>query len=221
MAKIYKKQHMNVQTDQDVLNKHGQWAKSWTITTEELSIQNHTRSGALWADVQKRCKVGGRTQVSNPTYIGCENKFTDFHSFSCWAQEQYGYLSRNDNGKFWSLDKDIIQPFNKVYSEHTCCFVPAKLNTLLLYNNGGRTELPMGVSKHHYQECFIALCVGEYLGVYKDPFEGHRAWQKARIKTFDNALSEFSFMPTKVLEGLERHKNLIIDDYENHRETIR
>lgn len=221
MVRTIEKQHINIQTDQDVLNKHGLWAKSWTITTEEFSIQNHTRSGALWADVRKRCNAGGRTQTNNPTYIGCENKFGDFHSFSCWAQGQYGYLLRNDNGKFWSLDKDIIQPFNKAYSEKTCCFVPAKLNTLLLYNTGMRTDLPLGICKHRQQKSFIAMCVGEYLGVYKDPMEAHRAWQKARIKTFENALIEFSFMPFKVLEGIVRHRDLIADDYANYKETIR
>lgn len=68
-----------------------------------------------------------------------EASWNNFANFYAWAKEQKGH----DLG--FELDKDILYKGNKIYSAHTCCFVPAIINTVLLINPGSRNKTPVGV----------------------------------------------------------------------------
>jgi hypothetical protein len=82
-----------------------------------------------------------------PTYVGCSasENFKDYQFFAKWCNMQKGFNLRDENGKVWQLDKDLLVPGNKVYSEDTCVFLPPKLNYILLDCGKARGILPVGV----------------------------------------------------------------------------
>ena len=51
---------------------------------------------------------------------------------------QIGFNSLDEEGRCFHLDKDILVKGNKLYSEDTCSFVPAEINTLFCKANKTR-----------------------------------------------------------------------------------
>lgn len=95
----------------------------------------------LWCNMLKRC-YNPKTQEKCPTYKSCQvsENFKTFSKFKAWCEQQTGY-----GKKGWHLDKDILVKGNKVYSEDTCCFVPAEINTLITTAKVSRGSLPIGM----------------------------------------------------------------------------
>lgn len=66
-----------------------------------------------------------------PTYkiVTVCDEWHNFQNFAQWVENNYNSTTM----KGWSLDKDLLSESNKVYSSETCCFLPQRLNTLLIY----------------------------------------------------------------------------------------
>lgn len=105
-----------------------------------------TKEYQLWCGLLERC-FDEKFQKKHPTYKGCEvsDNFKYFPYFKDWCSEQIGFNFKDEKGKSFDLDKDILVKGNKLYSESTCLFVPREVNTLLTKNNMVRGELPVGV----------------------------------------------------------------------------
>lgn len=90
-----------------------------------------TRESCLFYSMHSRCKVGGSYQKKNPSYIGvtASDNFKDFQFFADWCNKSVGWNYTDDHGKHFSLDKDILIPGNRQYSEVACVFVPQRINT--------------------------------------------------------------------------------------------
>lgn len=93
-----------------------------------------------WRNMLHRC-YSERVQLVSPTYIGCKvsEKWLNFQNFAEWFEN---YPNRQ---KGWHVDKDILIPGNKIYSEDTCCLVPQAINKLLLKADSVRGKYPIGV----------------------------------------------------------------------------
>jgi len=186
----------------------------------------HTRSGVLWRSLLGRVKENGCEQRHRNTYAGCSNNFEDFNSFAIWCNSQIGYMEQDVNGKFWSLDKDITLPLNKIYSEETCAFVPIELNSLVTYSSKTRGDNPLGVHFDKREGCYVAQGSAnrtrKFLGYFECKMDAHKAYQAHKISKFAEAVEKYSgIVDIKVIKGLELHRNLFIVDLENNRETIR
>lgn len=169
----------------DVKNEEGLWIRSYTtLDAEGEKVSNRTRSGCLWQEIQKRCSPAH--WLRHPSYTGCKNKFKSFQDFAQWCQGQYGYLSKEQNGYFWSIDKDMLIPGNKDYSSDACMFVPGWINSLTTDNAKGRGDFPLGVSWHTGRcifNSYINLEKGLVaLGRYTSAEMAHKAWQKAKCE---------------------------------------
>lgn len=217
-----KKRLTHVSNVPDFKDENGKWVMSHCPIPYE---KHTTRAGLLWNSINLRCKVGGAFQKKRPTYIGTTNGFSNFQEFAEWCQDQYGYLNKEENGKYWAIDKDLTEYGNLVYSPDKCLFVPNWINTLLTASDAARGEWPLGVCWHKQHKKFIALCRdgkrGQHLGYFKDPFEAHIAWQKAKIKVMEDALvndeelRDHSRLTIIVEQNLQRLK----DDVHNEVET--
>lgn len=90
--------------------------------------RKHTKEYIAWYNMMDRC-YNEKTLEKHPTYREC---YVD-ESLHCYAyfldhiHEIDGYELLNDNDKI-ELDKDIKCAGNKVYSLHTCTFVPKRDN---------------------------------------------------------------------------------------------
>ena len=95
----------------------------------------------VWADMLKRC-YDPKEHARYPGYAGCttSDNFRYYEYFYEWCHNQIGF-----NNSSWHLDKDLLFKGNKVYSEDTCVFLPAEINTALTSANTIRGELPIGV----------------------------------------------------------------------------
>lgn len=204
----------------DVRDEAGLWKGDWCSN----GIKYQPRASVLWVSLNTRVRMYGR-------YSGSVNEFQDYQTFATWAQDQPNYMNKEANGKFWAMDKDIIKPFNKAYSEDTCCFIPSALNSLLCPSSRKRGDAPLGV---HWDKA-----VGYYkaqmssgtrpdgnktrihLGISADPMECHRMWQAEKVKQILQAREDHNYLPENVLHGLWLHAMIIQSDLDNGVETVR
>ena len=209
---------MQISNLPDIRDVNGKWIRSYRLN----GIQHVTRSGVLWANILNRC---GRNSYSTsfPSYYTCINGFTDFNSFAEWCQNQQGYLEKELNGRFWSIDKDILVPNNKTYSETTCCFVPNELNNILTYVKIG--NLPIGVSAVKGSNKFRARCsiggLRKDLGTYDTSELAHRAWQERKIEVIYALIQKHRNVQKDVLDALDKHAKMIENDISLNKETLR
>lgn len=198
---------------------------AWQSAYVENEIYHSTRGFNLWNGMKSR--INAQTK-RNSSYSDSNILFDGFQSFMNWCHKEDGYLSREPNGNYWSLDKDIIVPFNKDYSPDTCCFVPIKVNTLLTARTKDRGNLPLGVSEDKGRgDCPIkyrAFCSadGKQLSLGRSwcKMEAHKLWQNAKIEQLMRVSLDES-LPYKARKGLIKHADLIRSDLENNIETVR
>ena len=95
-----------------------------------------------WDDMLNRC-YGDRE--SNPSYEGCtvHKDWHNFQNFAAWFESNYPLDCREK----LVLDKDILVPGNKIYSEKTCCLIPQLIN--YQFKETKRGDLPIGIGKKH------------------------------------------------------------------------
>lgn len=111
-----------------------------------------------------------------PSYAGCSvaREWLTFSKFREWM------MSQDWNGK--ALDKDILQPGNKIYSDYYCVFVSRELNNFILDQPSRRGDYPLGVSLHKRTNTLRADCMNpftkrqESLGHFSCVDSAHEAW---------------------------------------------
>lgn len=137
----------------------------------------------LWDNMISRCKVGGSHQTREPSYIGCSihPDFIKFQDFAEWCHNQIGFGVEG-----YQLDKDILVQNNKVYGPDTCCFVPQKLNKLLVHRRSNRGEFPTGVCycklTDQYKSRITIDGKGIHIGLFKTPDQAESAYKIAKFK---------------------------------------
>ena len=132
---------------------------------------------AKWTHMIERC-YSNLCHPKQQTYIGCSvsKEWLLFTRFRAWMirQEWEGL----------TLDKDIINPGNKIYGPETCCFVSQSINKLLCNSEGSRGDYPIGVSLHKSSGKFRAMVringKQKYLGLFDTPEQASAAYLKAK-----------------------------------------
>lgn len=139
----------------------------------------HIESYAAWKNMLKRC-YDLKWQGRNKTYEGCivSSEWLTFSNFKRWFDSRY--LSG------WQIDKDLLDPGNKLYSSETCLFVPKSLNSFLTAHDSARGPYPLGVHYHKKKRKFISqISVNgsrEQIGAYNSPAEAHEAWFNRKME---------------------------------------
>ena len=98
-----------------------------------------------WTNMLKR-SYDIQTKNSQPAYkhtVVCK-EWHNFQNFAEWCNNQKGFGSKDENGRFYQLDKDLICLGSKVYSPETCCFVPQWIN-LVVSKRVSKRSHPTGV----------------------------------------------------------------------------
>ena len=140
-----------------------------------------TKEYELWRDMLKRC-YSDKYQKKYPTYKGCEvsDNFKSYEYFYEWCNKQIGFGMAD-----FELDKDLLIKGNKVYSENTCVFIPAEINSLLTKCTASRGAYLIGVCWHKRDKVFMAT-VGkskgkrEHLGYFKTELEAFNAYKEVK-----------------------------------------
>lgn len=140
-----------------------------------------TKEYTLWNSMLMRC-YGNTHKKKRQTYIGCEvsDNFKSYEYFYEWCHNQIGF-----GNKDWQLDKDLLIKGNKVYSENTCVFIPAEINTLLVKSDKIRGEYLIGVCWNKTNKAFkaqVSKSKGkqEHLGYFNTELEAFNAYKQAK-----------------------------------------
>ena len=140
-----------------------------------------TEEYVLWCHMLTRC-YSDDFKKKNQAYEGCKcsENFKSYEYFYEWCNKQTGF---GVDG--FELDKDLLIKGNKVYSESTCVFLPAKINLTLIKSTASRGEYLIGVSWSKKGGAFVAR-VGknkgkqEHLGSFKTEIEAFNAYKEAK-----------------------------------------
>ncbi len=172
-----------------------------------------SRIYSLWANMLQRC-YSAVYQDKHPTYLGCSvsENFKNFQYFAEWCSNQIGFDSTG-----WQLDKDIVFKGNKLYSEHTCFFIPRILNLFLNKSNSIRGDCPIGVHFDKSRGKFLAYChtkstVMKNLGRYDTKEEAFQAYKTAKESLAKQLAKEYEgLVHPKVIEALNKYVVEITD----------
>lgn len=153
-----------------------------------------TKEYRLWTNMLERCTQ--KFWSKSPTYTGvaCSDNFKSYTFFYEWCHKQFGFGNKDDKGRLWQLDKDLLIRGNKVYSETTCVFVPQNINSLLTRSEAKRGKYLIGVCWDKQQSRFGAYCkdgkgkkinLGKH-STEKEAFLAYKTFKEALIKEFAN-----------------------------------
>lgn len=154
---------------------HGHGVNDYNGTTKLAG--KHKPFYRAWASMLRRC-YSAKLHAKRPTYISCTvcAEWLSLSSFKAWYDDNYV------DG--WQLDKDLLNPSNKVYSPGACRYIPSDLNKLLLDNGAKRGVYPQGVYFDKQAGKFKAqVSVNgkpEHLGLFPTPELASAAYKKAK-----------------------------------------
>lgn len=121
-----------------------------------------------------------------PTYkdVTVCSEWLNFQNFAEWCSSQPFFNARDEKGRVYQLDKDLLCKGNKTYSPETCCFVPSEINGLLIKNDKDRGEYSIGVhpNKTHTRFRSHVNHSGKLqsLGSFDTPEQAFQAYKKAK-----------------------------------------
>lgn len=146
-----------------------------------------------WKDVLRRVTSKAYHNY-RPTYSrsSFEDNWKYFSRFRLWMSSQ-----------IWEglhLDKDILFPGNKEYSERTCAFVPFYINHLVRPEIAKGESLPLGVAvekryvklKKRYRSQIGVDGIRINLGSFETTELAHKAWQEAKANQIEKAVSRYA-----------------------------
>lgn len=147
----------------------------------------------IWVRMLDRCYseklVGQQTTYRDCTVSDC---FKYYPFFKEWCNNQIGFNSKDENGRCFALDKDLLVKGNRIYSPDTCCFVPQEINNLLTIKKSTRDTLPISVKNTKSGRFLVAFRrnkITTNLGRYDTPeeaFEVYKQVKEAYIKEVAN-----------------------------------
>ena len=148
----------------------------------EYNWVNHKVAYQTWVDVLKRVYVEKKSRTSYLNVSVCYD-WLNFQNFAEWFYEQEFSETKDENGKRYDLDKDILVKGSKTYSPETCCFVPNEINCLFIRNKRIRGNLPIGVTKDgKYFMARLSKGLGnrKFLGSFKTETEAFLAYKQSK-----------------------------------------
>ena len=178
--------------------------------------RDYKRSYVLWTSMLTRsyCKIYEKRQPRYKDVTVCE-AWLNFQNFAAWCETQEFFNDKDDKGKSYQLDKDILVKGNKVYSPETCCFVPSYINSLVLSANRKRGVYPVGVHKrknHFGASMSIEGSGSQNLGSFESPEEAFQVYKKAKENNIKCAAEKYKdFISHKLYEALCKYEVEITD----------
>ena len=124
------------------------------------------------------------TRKPSYLYVTVCDEWYNFQNFAGWCETQKFFNAKDDNGKTYQLDKDILAKDSKVYSPETCCFVPSEINNQFVLRQKARGKYPIGVSynksRNKFESQITRYGKGTTLGMFGTPEEAFYCYKEAR-----------------------------------------
>lgn len=167
----------------------------------------------LWTSMLER-SCCPKFKVKHSTYedVTVCAEWLDFQNFAEWCNGQKHFNSKDEYGKAYHLDKDIIcsGSGNKTYSPDTCRFIPQRLNKLLSTRNKLRGEYPLGVCYNKRASLYVAAIrvngKARHIGYFKDEQSAFQAYKEAKESYIKKVAEEyFNLIDEDVYDALLRY----------------
>lgn len=166
----------------------------------------------LWIRLLQRSYSAEHTE-RRPSYEGvtvCE-EWLNFQNFAEWCYRQEFFNAKDDKGRSYHLDKDILLKGNKTYSPETCCFVPRDINNLIMLQKSRRGKLPIGVCFNKQAGNFKVILnirgKANHVGHFDTVDEAFQAYKKAKEAYVVDCANEFKGrFDDKVYQALLNYK---------------
>ena len=177
----------------------------------------HKKEFKIWYNMLMRC-YDPKYQEERSTYKGCkvEDYLLNFQNMCEWLEKNCYEIS----GERMELDKDILCKGNKVYSRHTCIFVPQRINSLLTKSDNSRGDNPIGVdqlpSGNYIVQCNNEFGKSVYLGTYLTKEEAFQVYKQHKEKVIKKVIDSYkSKIPepfySKLREAIYNYKIEVTD----------
>ena len=159
-----------------------------------------------WHSMLNRC-YSNKYHERQPTYKDCYvcDEWLTFSVFKAWMINQD--WENND------LDKDIINPGNKLYSPENCCLVPRSINNLLCDHKAARGKYPQGVYKDAERNSYKAeISIGgrsKFLGRFPTVSGALTKYINVKVGIILKAADEQD--DDRIAKGLRLHAKKISD----------
>lgn len=116
--------------------------------------RSHTLCYVVWKNMINRC-YNKSNWIKQPAYVDVtvDVEWHNFQNFAHW------YCNHPDYNKGYQLDKDILYPGNRIYSQHTCVMVPSVINNLFSDNN---LSISVRLKGGAYESRFGTLYLGRH-----------------------------------------------------------
>lgn len=147
------------------------------------SVDKNKHEYILWNGLLKRVYDGKRESYGK---VKVCKRWHNFQNFAAWCETQPFFNAKDDKGRSYQLDKDILSPKdNKVYSPDTCSFVPQEINKLVIQRDKSRGEYPVGVfyskkANRYTAQYSVGKSTVTYIGNFMTPEEAFQAYKEAK-----------------------------------------
>lgn len=173
----------------------------------------------IWYSLIRRCKIGAKNTELIRAYTGCTftPEWESYDNFLLWARQQVGFLSRDEQGHSYPLDKDILCKGNRVYCPDFCVFVPREVNCFFNIRPRDRGNLPCGVNLLKRNQKFVPRISGgmgkvKHLGVFGTPEEAFLVYKLTKeSKAKQLAIKYTGLVDPRVIAALNNYE-VNIDD---------
>lgn len=160
-----------------------------------------------WTRMLRRCYSNEAEFSAYNDCVVCD-EWLFFSNFYDWFVKNYteGY----------ALDKDLLCKGNRCYSPNLCCFIPTRINSLILRNRKRRGDYPIGVTKvkGKYKAQVREFYKNVSLGVFDTPEDAFEAFKKEKERFVKEVCLDYynkGLITTKVYEALLNYKVEITD----------
>lgn len=180
------------------------------VAVNDLMFARQSVLYKTWFGMLRRC-YDSKWRSKHPSYRDakvCE-EWLMLSSFKEWFDKNYidGY----------ALDKDILVKDNKIYSPETCCFVPQKINNLILRHEHKRGTCYIGVFKTrcgNYQAYYSHDKHRVTIGTFNTEMEAFEAYKEAKESYLSEVASAYykaGKITKRVYDALMEYKVEITD----------
>lgn len=165
----------------------------------------------MWRRMLKRCYGNPERHKAYKDCIVCE----EWHKFSNF--QKWFNAHKDEYREGYHLDKDILVPLNTTYSPNTCCFVPRRINNLIIgIRNKGIYKTGVCCRNGTFG---AQLCKSEprehiWLGTYNTEEEAYKAYitaKEAYIKEVATDYYNRGEISERVYNALMNYKVKITD----------
>ena len=178
-----------------------------------VTRKNRPESYNVWWDMIRRCCCETYKR-KKPHYMSSvvDTRFESYFNYRSWCEKQIGFGCKDEKGRPFALDKDILIKGNKVYSEETCCFVPQEINALFVKGDKLRGEYPIGVSFHKSRGMLRATLNNKHLGYFNTAEQAFQVYKQAKEHHIKEVANKWKGqIDPRVYEALMKYEVEITD----------